>query len=127
MLDNRLNHVDNLLRKVYDALQTIHKWNEDILVHVDKRIDIINRRIMNTNRNVAKLIRLNSKNGKSKSVSFESKEVVKEQREPFGIIQGPCKAIIKPYHIPLTPIPHPSTVSIVSPEKVNISDNFYHS
>ena len=81
---------------------------------------------MKTNRNVAKLIRLNSGNGKSKSVSFESKEVVKEQQEPFGMI--PCKAIIKPYHIPLTPpIPHLSTVSIVSPEKVNRSDSFYHS
>ena len=118
MLDNRLNHVDNLLRKVYDALLTIHKWNEDILVHIDKRIDIINRRIMITNKKVAKMIRLNSGNGKSKSVSFEPKEVVKEQCEPFGTIKGPCKAIIKPYHIPLTPIPHLSTVPTVSPEKV---------
>jgi len=118
MLDNRLNHVDNLLRKVYDALLTIHKWNEDILVNIDKRIDEINRRIMKTNRTVAKLIRLNSGNGKSKSVSFESKKV-EEQREPFGsIINGPCKAIIKPYHIPLTPIPHLSNISVVSPEKV---------
>ena len=112
------------MRKVNDALITIHKWNEDI----DKRIDITNKRIMKTNRNVARSIRLNSSSEKSKSVSFESMQDVREQRQLVGSVRGPCKTI-KPYHIPLTPIthrtpipyrtpiPHPSVMSVVSPEK----------